>query len=83
MWEQDYVLDGMLDEDEDDDSLETDYLFDVLDDDDDSLDPDFQLNNPDDLTPKSSGKQWNQYFYLICAPQTWESPNKLLYYGES
>ena len=54
---QDYVLDGMLDEDEDDDSLETDYLFDVLDDDDDSLDPDFQLNNPDDLTPKSSGKQ--------------------------
>ena len=58
--------------------VEDDVLDDVLEDD-DSLDPDFLLNLPDDLTPTTSGKQWNQYFDLICAPKTWESPNRLMY----
>ena len=38
--------------------VEDDALDDMLDDD-DTLDPDFLLNLPDDLTPTTSGKQWN------------------------
>ena len=38
--------------------VEDDALDDMLDDD-DTLDPDILLNLPDDLTPTTSGKQWN------------------------